>query len=261
MDKHGGHFYCFSCGTSISIVDFVMNLTKKTYFESARFIKSFEVADNIIDNIDLALEAKVAFEIFDEFTIKRLNNQAIDSPRAIRYFEGRRITQDSVKKFSLGYSEKQDMVNIPITTPDGLNYVGFVGRSIEGKDFKNTPKLPKSKVLFNLHRAKLQDTVYVVESSFDAIRLDQCGIGAVATLGSTVSKLQIELLTKNFNSVIIVPDNDDAGKDMVSRIIKVMGTRAVAIGIPSRFKDIGDMTDSDIEQLVNKIQDPLLAMY
>ena len=238
-----------------------MNLTKKTYFESARFIKSFEVADNIIDNIDLALEAKVAFEIFDEFTIKRLNNQAIDSPRAIRYFEGRRITQDSVKKFSLGYSEKQDMVTIPITTPDGLNYVGFVGRSIEGKDFKNTPKLPKSKVLFNLHRAKLQDTVYVVESSFDAIRLDQCGIGAVATLGSTVSKLQIELLTKNFNSVIIVPDNDDAGKDMVSRIIKVMGTRAVAIGIPSRFKDIGDMTDSDIEQLVNKIQDPLLAMY
>ena len=86
MDKHGGHFYCFSCGTSISIVDFVMNLTKKTYFESARFIKSFEVADNIIDNIDLALEAKVAFEIFDEFTIKRLNNQAIDSPRAIIYF-------------------------------------------------------------------------------------------------------------------------------------------------------------------------------
>ena len=261
MDKTGGHFYCFSCGTSISMVDFVMNLTKKTYFESARFIKSFEVADNIIDNIDLALEAKVEFEIFDEFTIKRLNNQAIDSPRAIRYFEGRRITQDSIKKFSLGYSEKQDMVTIPITTPDGANYVGFVGRSVEGKDFKNTPKLPKSKVLFNLHRAKLQDIVYVVESSFDAIRLDQCGIGAVATLGSTVSKLQIDLLTKNFNSVIIIPDNDDAGKDMVSRITKVMGARAVAIGIPSRFKDIGDMTDPDIEQLINKIQDPLLAMY
>jgi hypothetical protein len=40
-----------------------------------------------------------------------------------------------------------------------------------------------------------------------------------------------------------------------------MGARAVAIGIPSRFKDIGDMTDPDIEQLINKIQDPLLAMY
>jgi hypothetical protein len=40
-----------------------------------------------------------------------------------------------------------------------------------------------------------------------------------------------------------------------------MGTRAVAIGLPSRFKDIGDMLDSDIEQLVKKVQDPLLAMY
>jgi hypothetical protein len=27
--------------------------------------------------------------------------------------------------------------------------VGFVGRSIEGKDFKNTPGLPKTKILFN----------------------------------------------------------------------------------------------------------------
>ena len=70
----------------------------------------------------------------------------------------------------------------------GKMFVGFVARSVEGKDFKNTPKLPKSKVLFNLHRAKIYDSVYVVESSFDAIRLDQCGIPAVATLGSNVSK-------------------------------------------------------------------------
>lgn len=261
MDKTGGHFYCFACSTSISLVDFVMNLTKKTYFEAVRFIKSFEVADNIVDNIDLTFQSRVEFEFFDEFTIKRLNNQALESPRAIRYFEGRRITQESMKKFFLGYSEKQDMVTVPMTTPDGDNYVGFVGRSVEGKDFKNTPKLPKSKILFNLHRAKLHDEVYVVESSFDAIRLDQCGVASVATLGSTVSKTQIELLTRNFNNVILVPDNDEAGKDMVRRVTDVMGARAVAIGLPSRFKDIGDMMDSDIEQLVKKVQDPLLAMY
>ena len=261
MDKSGGHFYCFSCGTSISLIDFVIKLTQKTYFESIRFIKSFEVAINIVDNLELAFENRTEFEIFDEFTIKRLNNQAINSPRAVRYFEGRRISQESIKRFSLGYSEKQDMVTIPITTPDGLNYVGFVGRSVEGKDFKNTPKLPKSKILFNLHRARLHDTVYVVESSFDAIRLDQCGIASVATLGSSVSKVQIQLLTKHFNNVILVPDNDDAGKDMAHRVIDVIGPRAVSIGLPSRFKDIGDMTDSDIEQLVKKTQDPLLAMY
>ena len=261
MDKHGGHFYCFSCSTSISLIDFVINLTKKTYFESVRFIKSFEVDSSIVDSLDIALEKKVEFEPFDELMIKRLNNQALESSRASRYFEFRNITKDSMVKFSLGYSEKQDMVTVPITTPDGNMFVGFVGRSVEGKDFKNTPKLPKSKILFNLHRARLHDTVYVVESSFDAIRLDQCGIAAVATLGSSISKTQIDLLTKHFNNVILIPDNDDAGKEMVRRVIDGMGHRAVSIGIPQRFKDIGDMTDSDIGELVKKTQDPLLAMY
>ena len=152
------------------------------------------------------------------------------------------------------------MVTIPISSPDGKFFVGFVGRSVEGKQFKNTPNLPKSKTLFNLHRAKNHSTVYVVESSFDAIRLDQCGIAAVATLGANVPKTQVELLTKNFNNVIIVPDNDSAGQDMARRIVEKMGHRASAIGLPSRFKDIGEMTDNDIEQLTSRINDPLLLL-
>ena len=48
----------------------------------------------------------------------------------------RKIEQTSWSKFSLGYSEKQDMVTVPVHSPDGMP-VGFVGRSIEGKEFKN----------------------------------------------------------------------------------------------------------------------------
>jgi DNA primase len=238
-----------------------MHLTGKSYFESARFIKSFEIETSILDSISNALEDKPDFIPYDEILIKRLSNQALDSPRAIRYFEGRRITKDSIEKFSLGYSEKQDMITIPVSSPDGSIFVGFVARSVEGKDFKNTPKMPKSKILFNLHRAKLHDSVYVVESSFDAIRLDQCGIPAIATLGSNVSKSQVELLTKHFNSVIVIPDNDEAGKDMAAKVIEKMESRASVIGIPKRFKDIGDMTDDDISELTKRISDPLLAMY
>jgi DNA primase len=153
------------------------------------------------------------------------------------------------------------MITVPMNDPSGNIFVGFVARSIEGKDFKNTPGLPKSKILFNLHRAKPYDTVYVVESSFDAIRLDQCGLPAVATLGSNVSRIQIELLTKHFNTAIIVPDNDDAGLSMSQKITEKMGSRAISIGLPSRFKDIGDMTDQDIKELTNRINDPILAMY
>lgn len=261
VSKDRGTFFCFSCHESRSLVEFVMHVTHKPYFEAMRFIESAKSEVDILSSMDKMFEEKPEFVPFDEVLIKRLSNQALESPRAMRYYEGRRITVESIKKFYLGYSENQDMVTIPMTSPDGSMFVGFVARSVEGKDFKNTPKLPKSKILFNLHRAKLHDTVYVVESSFDAIRLDQCGVPAVATLGANVPRTQVELLTKNFNSVIVIPDNDDAGQEMAKRIVEKMGPRASVIGIPNRFKDIGDMTDADITELTNRISDPLLAMY
>jgi DNA primase len=238
-----------------------MHLTQKTYFEASRFIDSAKVESNIVDSLDKMLEEKVDYSPFDELLIKRLNGQAINSPRAIRYFEGRRLNPDSINKFSLGYSENRDMVTIPVQSPDGKMYVGFIGRSVEGKNFIHTPGLPKSKVLFNLHRVKRFDSVYVVESSFDAIRLDQCGVPAIATLGVYISKVQLDLLTKSFNNVIVIPDNDDAGKTMTEKIVNRMKHRATVIGLPQRFKDIGDMTDDDIFKLTEKMQDPLLSMY
>lgn len=258
VSKERGTFFCFSCQTSKSLIEFVMFVTRKSYFESIRMISSFETKSNIVDIIDKSLIKEDEFKPFDELLIRRLHQQALDSSRAMRYFEGRRISENSIKRFLLGYSDNQDMVTIPISTPDGSMFVGFVARSIEGKEFKNTPGLPKSKILFNLHRARKHDAVYVVESSFDAIRLDQNGVAAVATLGANVSRNQTDLLTKYFNDVIVVGDNDDAGKEMQSKILDRLGNRATLIGIPSRFKDIGDMSDSDIQELVTKIKDPLL---
>jgi DNA primase len=225
-----------------------MHVSGRTYFESARFIKSKEQQSSIEQQINQQLHEKPLYVQHDELLIKRLNVQALESPRAVRYFAGRLITEDSVRKFSLGYSEKQDMVTIPVASPDGMN-VGFVGRSVEGKDFKNTPGLPKSKILFNLHRVKASSRVYVVESSFDAIRLDQCGFPAVATLGSNVSNYQIELLQKYFNDIIVIADNDEAGGNMKDRLIERLGSRVSVIQLNKEYKDIGDMTDEAIKKL------------
>ena len=259
ISKDRGTFFCFSCQTWKSLTEVVMFTTRKTFFQATRMIDSCVTETDISGIIDDILIDRPEYVPFDELMVRRLHQQAIDSPRAMRYYGGRMISTESISKFLLGYSEKQDMVTIPILTPDGSMFVGFVGRSVEGKDFKNTPKLPKSKVLFNLHRARKYDTVYVVESSFDAIRLDQSGIPAVATLGANVSKTQMELLTKYFNSVIVVGDNDEAGKGMQDRILDKIGFRATLISIPSRFKDVGDMTDKDILELTTRIDDPLLA--
>lgn len=248
INKSTGIFYCFSCQKTSDLVEFVMFTSNRTYFESVRFIKSKEQESNLEQEMVRQLHTKQDYVPYDELQVKRLHQQAVDSPRATSYFSGRKITQDSVLKFSLGFSENQDMVTIPVHSPDGM-LLGFVGRSIEGKDFKNTPGLPKSKTLFNLNRVKTADKVYVVESSFDAIRLDQIGFPAVATLGANVSAMQIELLQKYFNNVIVIADNDEAGGNMKKRLLEKLGSRVSVIQLNNKYKDIGDMSDEDIKSL------------
>jgi DNA primase len=225
-----------------------MHTSGRTYFESVRYIKGKEQESTIENDINRQLIHKPLYTQFDEFTVKRLNNVALESPRAVTYYQGRRISKDSVIRFSLGYSDRQDMVTIPVHSPDGM-LVGFVGRSVEGKEFKNTPGLPKSKVLFNLHRVKTAPRVYVVESSFDAIRLDQCGFAAVATLGANVSNFQIDLLQRYFNDIIVIADNDAAGGNMKDRLVERLGNRVTVVQLNKEYKDIGDMDDDAIKHL------------
>ena len=257
--KDSGLFFCFGCQTTKNLEEFIMFTTGRTYFETARYIKSKETETNIEAVVNKAMYAPPDFVQYDEVLIKRLNNQALESPRAMRYYSGRSITEESVKKFSLGFSEKQDMVTIPVHSPDGMT-IGFVGRSVEGKEFKNTPGLPKSKVLFNLHRVKTSSIIYVVESSFDAIRLDQVGFPAVATLGANVSSSQMKLLEKYFNNVVLVADNDEAGKIMKDKLIEKLGSLVSVINIDKKYKDIGDMDDDAIRNIEFQFDKSILSM-
>lgn len=248
VDKESGTFFCFACHHVADLTELVIHVTGRKYFEAVRFIKSKEQKSDIMKEVGQKLVEKPEYVEYDIETIKRLHEQAMGSERAISYYQGRLITKESVEKFMLGYSAKQDMVTIPVHSPTGIP-VGFVGRSVEGKVFKNTPGLPKGKTLFNLHRNKTSDKIYVVESSFDAIRLEQCGFPAVATLGSNVSKLQTELLRKYFNNIYVIADNDEAGGSMVGKLQEKLSSRLTVIQLNKEHKDIGDMSDEEIKNI------------
>jgi len=259
VHKENGLFFCFSCQKTAPLIEVVMHSSGRSYFEAARFIKSKEGETNLEAEVQKQLYAKPEFLPFDEVVLKRLYNGLLVSDRAKNYFKYRKINTESWSKFSLGYSIKQDMVTVPVHSPDGMP-IGFVGRSVEGKEFKNTPGLPKAKTLFNLHRVKTSDNVYIVESSFDSIRLDQVGIPSVATLGANVSKAQVELLQKYFNNVVVVADNDEAGGNMKDRIIEKLGSRVSVIKLDTKYKDIGDMDDDSIAGLQFQFDKSIMSM-
>jgi DNA primase len=246
--KDSGLFFCFGCQTTKNLEEFIMHMSGRTYFEAVRYIKSKETENDIEKLVNKTLVAPPEFVPYDELILKRLYNQLVASDKAKNYLKYRKIEMASWSKFSLGYSEKQNSVTVPMHSPDGM-CLGFVARTIEGKDFKNTPGLPKGKILFNLHRVKSSGTVYVVESSFDAIRLDQIGFPAVATLGANVSNSQTRLLEKYFTNVVLIADNDEAGSIMKDKLIEKLGSLITVIRLDKNYKDIGDMEDAEIKKL------------
>ena len=259
INKFSGLFFCFSCSHTADLIELVMHCSNRTYFEAIRFIKSKEIEVDILADVSSKLVEKEEWPEFDVNIVNKLYSQATTNQRAIEYFNKRNINKNSIEKFKLGYSENQDMVVVPVHNHEGL-CVGFVARSIEGKEFKNTPGLPKSKLLFNLNRVKTASRVYVVESSFDAIRLDQVGLPAVATLGANVSAKQIGLLQKYFSDIMIIADNDEAGGNMKDKIIERLGSSVTVINIDKQYKDIGDMDDKSIKELDLQFDKSILSM-
>jgi DNA primase len=201
------------------------------------------------------MEDKPVFEEFPQETIERLHLDLSISENGIKYLESRGIDKESMKHFNLGYSASMNMVVTPVHSPDGM-CIGIVGRSVEGKSFKNSTSLPKSKTLFNVHRAKkIGDHVIVVESNFDAIRIHQAGFpNVVATLGGFLSNDQQQLLNRYFNRITIMTDSDLAGRELGLSIANKLRMKDILWSsyeygkiYPHDAKDAGDMTDEEIK--------------
>lgn len=268
INKSSGAWLCFnpSCGESGTLIELVKRVLHKNDFEAIRFISSQEkeVLNNFDEIMAEMFESNPEFEEFSEQILNDLHNGLIGHNGAKEYFKSRGIDMSSMTYFSLGYSEKQNMVTVPVHSPDGMP-IGIVGRSIKGKTFKNSTSLPKSKTLFNIHRAKrIGSHVIVVESSFDAIRVHQAGFpNVVATLGGFLSKEQYAILNRYFNKITVMTDADLAGRELGLSIANKLKNKdllwaSYSYGkiYPHDAKDAGDMTDEEIKAcVVNAVSD------
>ena len=258
-----GLYVCYNqnCNSSGTVLDLVMKLTERNNFEAMRYISQNKMssADLLEEELKDLLDEKPEFIEFPSVTLEELHaNIMVPESEGRSYFLSRQINEEAIQYFNLGYSAKQRMVTVPLHSPDGIA-VGIIGRSVEGKSFKNSPNLPRNKTMFNLHRAKREGgTIIVVESSFDAIRLWQAGYpNAVATLGGSVSDSNIQLLNKYSSTIIIMTDNDGAGKALGTTIATKLNRKNVLwarynydIMYPHGAKDVGDMTDEEIRQCI-----------
>ena len=260
-----GLYVCYNqnCNSSGTTLELVKKLTGRNDYEALRFISSSKQseAEAFEDGLKDLLDEKPEFEEFSQVVQDKLHEDLVvhDINASQAYFKMRKIYEDAWGHFGLGYSTGQQMVTVPLHSPDGL-LVGVIGRSCDGgKRFKNSPNLPRNKTLFNIHRAKREGgTIIVVESSFDAISLLQAGFpNAVSTLGGSISDTNIHLLNKYSSTIILMTDADKPGRSLGETIANKLKNKNIlwasydhGIVYPHDAKDVGDLTDEEIRTCI-----------
>lgn len=290
VSRNSGTFICFNhaCGETGTLVDLVKATSKRNDFEALRFIIKCRSNSGISfrEQMQKALKPLDEFPEFSRETLDRMHNDLMSDAGgdARRYLESRGFELETMREFRLGYSERQQMVITPMYDVTGKP-IGLIGRSFsdENKAFKNSTRLPTSKTLWNIHRARRHgDTVVICEANFDAMRIHQAGYpNVVACLGGNFSPYHIEQLDKYFNRIIIMTDFDDSSKhryvgckkcaregihecrghnpgralgetiaEQMKRKTILWASYADRMVYPPGIKDAGDMSDDEIRQCI-----------
>jgi len=261
--KSNGFFFCYNgaCEKRFSLLETIQDVKSMNIFQAKRYLNKYKGERLDIEQVLEEIMADEELPSFSEDLLYRFQKELSESAEANDYLASRHLLPETIKAFGIGYDKAKNMVVTPMRSNDG-KLVGIIGRSIKEKRFKNSHDLPSSKSLFNISQAKRQnsDSVIIVESNFDALRVHQAGFpNVVATLGGSFSEQHKAQLSKYFNTVILGVDNDDAGHKLARKIARECGKVGLSVTqarwseedlFPHEAKDMGDLTDSEIAEMV-----------
>lgn len=102
-----GSFYCFGCGTGGDVITFIMKIENLDYMEAVKFLAQragMTVPEDAVDDTMSKLRTRV-FEANREAA--RFYYSKLYSPegaKALEYLKGRALSDNTIKRFGLGYS-------------------------------------------------------------------------------------------------------------------------------------------------------------
>ena len=160
----------------------------------------------------------------------------------------RGFTKDTISKWDCKTNNFLDFM-IPAKN-QSQEIIGWITRRTQAvPKYLFSKGFSKSKTLFGINKLKDVETLYIVEGALDCMWLSQQGYSAVALLGASLSKKQIELLSAlRATELVLALDNDEAGKKGMEKATLDMGNRFLIsyLNIPKKYKDLQEITDLDI---------------
>jgi DNA primase len=285
VSRDHGSYICFNhaCDANGTFRELVEELGQMDPFKAARFITKHRNSAGIdwesVAKKHRERAQRTEFPTFSAEKIERMHESFWNSP-AHEYMSGRGYTDRTLADFQIGYSAKKNMVAIPYHDAKG-NPLGVIGRGVWDKVFVNSKRLPTSRTLFNLHRAKQFGEVIICEASTDAMKIHQAGYpNVVATCMGHLSTTHLDMIEKYFSNVVIFTDNDNKqfydncrkcgragknlchghnpGRELGHTIAEKLPFKRLfwahydeGIIYPRGVKDAGDMTTDEIKQCLS----------
>jgi 5S rRNA maturation endonuclease (ribonuclease M5) len=192
-----------------------------------------------------------------------VGQEELDSYRYIHpYMYKRKLTDDIIELFDVGYDEKTHCITFPVRDING-NCLFIARRSVRTKYFNypagvNKPlygiyELYKELDDCNIDKTNMElyyDSIIVCESMLDALTCWVYGKYAVALngLGNDLQFSQLKQLPTR--KLILATDNDEAGMRARDRIRKHIHNKIITeYVLPEGRKDINELTEEEFTGL------------
>lgn len=265
--KSDAKMHCFTCGATMNLDEMISRCFGHEdpawgfHWLTSNFL-TVEVSNREAIRLNVA---RVNFS--DKSSLLGYNNsnkpavtvseEELDKYRYVHpYMYKRGLTDDIIDLFDIGYDSMCDSITFPVKDIEG-NCTFIARRNIHTKRFD----IPKGieKPLYGLYEASsalkgnkyLTDRLYVTEGLFDNLRLWCNHRVSVAGFGCLFSEYQLEQLRRvPYRHLVLALDNDDAGRDGARRIKQAVKNKIITLAIiPDGHKDIGELTDEEIQGL------------
>ena len=246
IEQHTQIYHCFNCGFKAGFT------LGKPITSNTRLLLSYLGIDkedidrlnfeslqhrDILDYINVdKLKKKINFDemsLPEEAELIDINNQ--DHSRFVEYLGQRQLTTTEYPFMCTPTmsSRHRNRIIVPFTYKNKI--VGYTSRYIDG----NTPKYinqQPSGYLFGIDFQKPEYQVcIVVEGIFDALSINGCALGT-----NTISETHVHLLKQMNKKIIIVPDHDKPGLEIIESALD----NYFYVSIPDWEPDIKDVNDA-----------------
>jgi DNA primase len=261
INSESGAHICFSCGYKGNIYTLVADIKGISYFDAQDYIgESVEIPLDALMRRIKDLPQYVQPE--ETIAMSEARLAVYTDPPDIE-LKKRFLIRGAVTVHGVLWDKNNNAWILPIRDPDNGTLLGWQEKGARGRFFRNQPAgVKKSRTVFGVQIMSSKNTLIVVESPLDAVRLTGLGHNAISTFGAIMSEEQAKIL-RRAPKIIAAFDNDKTGhtaNEQIRVLARKYGMDLYYFNYSGiDVKDVGDMTEAEVERGIKTAKTSILG--